>query len=123
MKSLIPASQLTLLLLLISCADPPPRKYTPGHPEDPTVIFLDQYGDTINKVDDQNQRQGKWMIYSNEGNERSISKPNTLSDEGYYKDGLKEGYWKMYSEHGDVDSILYIHGVQQIDPGKTYVIH
>ncbi|MEI6583867.1 MAG: hypothetical protein WCO43_09785 [Chitinophagia bacterium] len=54
------------------------------------------HGDSINKVDMNNLKQGKWVIRvaplrGNPGYE----------EEGYFKDDLKQGTWKSYNLMGD----------------------
>lgn len=83
-------------------------------------IYIDSNGDTINKFDSNNLRQGKWVVYR-QGDDRSITNINSIDSVGVYKDNIKVGYWKKYSKYGDiVDSAFYENGVIKIDSNKTY---
>ena len=85
-------------------------------------IFVDGSGNVINKIDDSNLKQGKWMTY-HEGDESSTTNLPYLEYEGFYKDDKKEGYWKEYSRYGEIkDSVLYVEGVQKINGIKTYTV-
>jgi antitoxin component YwqK of YwqJK toxin-antitoxin module len=57
---------------------------------------LDAKKDTINCTDFQNLKQGKWItrVVNNHG------EPG-YQDEGFYKDGKKEGAWTTYNLMGD----------------------
>ncbi len=57
---------------------------------------LSANGDTLNKIDKNKKRQGKWInrvepFRGNEGYE----------EEGMYVDSVKEGYWRIYNLQGD----------------------
>jgi hypothetical protein len=89
-------------------------------------LVIDHNGDTINRRDTKNRKQGKWVINHQGQNNKSITSINSdqLETEGYYKNDKKEGYWKVLSDQGlAVDSILYINGVQQITKPKTYTVN
>ncbi|HEY2350823.1 MAG TPA: hypothetical protein VGH64_17505 [Puia sp.] len=59
-------------------------------------------GDTLNKVDKKNMKQGKWVerrdeIRGEPGNE----------EEGEYKDNRREGTWRIYSLQGDLTALEF----------------
>jgi hypothetical protein len=59
-------------------------------------------GDTLNKVDQKNLKQGKWVVRTDEvrgepGNE----------EEGEYKNNRKEGTWRIYSLQGDLTGLEF----------------
>jgi antitoxin component YwqK of YwqJK toxin-antitoxin module len=57
--------------------------------------------DTINRIDEQNQKQGYWATYS----EDSLK----ILEEGFYKDNVRVGVWKQYLEDGTISSeITYV---------------
>lgn len=61
----------------------------------------------INKIDKANMKQGKWKYFYPNGN---------VSLEGDYKNDLKHGYFKEFSENGDlVRTLKYIDGILQED--------
>ncbi len=53
-------------------------------------------GDTINKIDKSNDKQGKWIIRV----EDNMGEPG-YQTEGFYKNDEKEGLWRIYSLMGD----------------------
>lgn len=66
------------------------------------LIFIHEYYDINGKkydVDFENGN-GKVQIYKN----------NSLIEEGNYNNGLKEGFWKYYSNTGHVDSVFFEKG-------------
>jgi hypothetical protein len=59
-------------------------------------------GDTLNKVDSKNLKQGKWVVRVDEvrgepGNE----------EEGEFKNNRKEGTWRIYSLQGDLTGLEF----------------
>jgi hypothetical protein len=54
-------------------------------------------GDTLNCVDKKNLKQGKWLIHVDE----LRSNPG-YEEEGEFKNGKKEGIWRIYSLMGDL---------------------
>jgi hypothetical protein len=52
--------------------------------------------DTVNRIDKKNQKQGKWIIRT----EDNMGEPG-FQTEGLYKDNEKEGLWNIYSLSGD----------------------
>ncbi len=57
-------------------------------------------GDTLNCVDLTDLKQGKWVIRYDE-----VRGEPGFEEEGIYKDGKKEGVWRMYSLQGDLLSV------------------
>jgi antitoxin component YwqK of YwqJK toxin-antitoxin module len=53
--------------------------------------------DTINKVDENNRKYGKWVIYFKD-------KPKQIEKEGLYKNNRKTGIWKTYYKNGNLKS-------------------
>lgn len=60
-------------------------------------------GDTINKKDINNKRQGRWLIKANPSKNPGFS-PRAVVAEGYFKDSRKEGVWKSYFPNGKLKS-------------------
>jgi len=54
-------------------------------------------GDTINCTDQQDRRQGKWVNHFDE-----VRGEPGYEEEGLYKNGRKEGTWRLYSLQGDL---------------------
>lgn len=83
---------LFLLFLLISCK---------GFSQAGSFI-IGVKGDTLNKVDKKNLKQGKWVERQDEirgepGNEQ----------EGEYKNNRREGTWRIYSLQGDLTALEF----------------
>lgn len=57
-------------------------------------------GDTLNCTDQQNKKQGKWVVKM-----PPLRGEPGYDEEGEYKDNLKEGIWRKYSEMGDLIAI------------------
>lgn len=57
-------------------------------------------GDTINCIDKNDLRQGKWSIKV-----ESIRGEPGYTQEGIYKNGKKEGIWRTYTTKGDLLSV------------------
>jgi len=58
--------------------------------------------ENVNRLNSDSLKQGKWVTFYQNGNEKS---------EGYYKSGIKNGYFKEYSEDGNLVSITkYVDG-------------
>lgn len=53
-------------------------------------------GDTVNRIDQKDLKQGKWITRV----EENMGEPG-YQEEGSYNDGQKEGEWKVYSLMGD----------------------
>lgn len=58
---------------------------------------LTNNGDTINCIDNNDQRQGKWFVKVEE-----VRGEPGYEEEGAYKDGKKEGLWRVYTAMGDL---------------------
>ncbi|HXL57136.1 MAG TPA: hypothetical protein VN958_12805 [Chitinophagaceae bacterium] len=54
-------------------------------------------GDTLNRVDQNNLKQGPWVTHV-----ESLRGEPGYEEEGVYKDGKKEGTWRMYNLMGDL---------------------
>jgi antitoxin component YwqK of YwqJK toxin-antitoxin module len=87
---------ITLLVLLFSCNGfAQKRSYQ-----------LNTKGDTINVIDKNNLKQGKWIIRT----EDNMGEPG-FQEEGYYKNNEKEGKWNQYGLMGDpIGQEFYIYG-------------
>jgi len=57
-------------------------------------------GDTLNCVDKNNLKQGKWVNHFDE-----IRGEPGFEEEGEYKDNRKEGVWRVYSLQGDLTGL------------------
>ncbi len=61
-------------------------------------------GDTINRIDNNNLKQGVWIIFDN-GTEKK-------TDEGIYKNNKKTDIWKKYYKSGTIKSeITYLNNI------------
>src|SRR5687768_15193235 len=58
---------------------------------------LSANGDTLNAIDNNNLKQGKWIITVAE-----LRGEPGYEEEGILKDGKKEGTWRRYNLHGDL---------------------
>jgi len=54
-------------------------------------------GDTLNRVDKHNRRQGPWVNHYDD-----VRGEPGYEEEGMYKDSLKVGIWRLYSLQGDL---------------------
>ena len=61
---------------------------------------LNAKGDTINAINQQGQKQGKWVIHIDE-----IRGEPGYDEEGIYKKGEKHGYWRRYNLEGDLIAV------------------
>jgi hypothetical protein len=60
-------------------------------------FIISPKGDTLNCVDMKGQKQGPWVVrVEDQRGERGYE------EEGYYRDGHKEGTWRRYSLQGDL---------------------
>lgn len=59
-------------------------------------------GDTLNKVDAKNARQGKWVIRTDE-----VRGEPGFEEEGEFKNNRKEGTWRIYSLDGDLTGLEF----------------
>ncbi len=74
---------------------------------------LNAAGDTINAIDKNDLKQGKWMIHVDE-----IRGEPGYEEEGIFVKGKKEGIWRQYSLTGDIIAVEFYklggkHGIQQ----------
>ena len=58
---------------------------------------LSQTGDTINRIDKKDLKQGKWVI-----NVPELRGEPAYIETGFYKNGKKEGIWKIYDNTEDL---------------------
>jgi len=70
-------------------------------------------GDTINAIDKNDLKQGKWVIHVDE-----IRGEPGYEEEGEFVKGKKEGIWRQYSLTGDIIAVEFYklggkHGIQQ----------
>lgn len=61
---------------------------------------LTNNGDTINCIDKNDLKQGRWSVKKDE----MRGEPGYL-EEGIYKDGKKEGAWRIYTSMGDLFAV------------------
>ena len=59
-------------------------------------------GDTLNCTDKQDRKQGRWVNHFDE-----VRGEPGYEEEGLYKDGRKEGTWRLYSLSGDLSGVEY----------------
>lgn len=59
-------------------------------------FIISPKGDTLNCVDKQDHRQGRWVNHFDE-----VRGEPGYEEEGSYKDNRKEGTWRLYSLQGD----------------------
>ena len=57
-------------------------------------------GDTLNRVDNNNKKQGPWVIHVDD-----LRGEPGYEEEGYFEDGKKEGAWRKYTLSGDLTAI------------------
>lgn len=61
---------------------------------------LSSGGDTINCIDNSNLKQGKWVIKVD-----GVRGEPGYDEEGTFKDGKKEGVWRVYTSMGDLFAV------------------
>ncbi len=59
-------------------------------------------GDTLDQMDKKGQKQGKWVNHVDE-----VRGEPGFEEEGEYKNGRKEGPWRIYSLEGDLLGVEY----------------
>ena len=59
-------------------------------------------GDTLNRLDKQGQKQGRWVNHVDE-----VRGEPGFEEEGVYKDSRKEGTWRLYSLQGDLSGVEF----------------
>src|SRR4051812_9734978 len=58
---------------------------------------LNAKGDTINAINQKGEKTGKWVIHYDE-----VRGEPGYEEEGIFKKGVKDGYWRLYSLEGDL---------------------
>jgi len=76
-------------------------------------------GDTINIVDNNGLKQGKWIVFGKNVNNPEYA-PEQIVEEGYYKDGKKEGLWIKYYPSGVKRSEITYVGGRPKGPYRLY---
>lgn len=76
-------------------------------------------GDTINKIDVNRKRQGKWIVTARPNVNVGYQKGETV-EEGEYKNGRKEGVWKKYFPGGKIKSEIFYVGSRPKGPYTLY---
>lgn len=61
---------------------------------------LTNNGDTINCIDKNDLKQGKWSVKAG-----GVRGEPGYEEEGVYKDGKKEGVWRVYTSMGDLFAV------------------
>lgn len=61
---------------------------------------LTNNGDTINRIDKNDLKQGKWSVKVD-----GVRGEPGYEEEGVYKDGKKEGVWRVYTSMGDLFAV------------------
>ncbi|TDH27052.1 hypothetical protein EXU57_09650 [Segetibacter sp. 3557_3] len=56
--------------------------------------------DTLNAIDQQDRRQGKWVVKV-----PGLRGEPGYDEEGVYRDGKKEGTWRVYTQQGDLFAV------------------
>jgi hypothetical protein len=68
-----------------------------GHAQRLKDYNIGPRGDTLNGVDQKDQKQGKWVNHFDE-----VRGEPGFEEEGMFKDNRKEGVWRLYSLQGDL---------------------
>jgi len=76
-------------------------------------------GDTINRVDQSNMKQGRWVIF---GKMKKLPGygPDQIIEEGEYVNGRKMGPWKKYYPSGEVQNEITFKNNRPNGPYTTY---
>lgn len=61
---------------------------------------LNEKGDTLNRLDQQDRKQGPWVLHHD-----ALRGEPGYEEEGYFKNNRKEGEWRLYSLMGDLVGI------------------
>ena len=61
-------------------------------------------GDTLNRTDAKNLKQGKWVVHVDE-----VRGEPGYEEEGEYKNSRKEGIWRIYYLEGDLSGLEFYH--------------
>jgi hypothetical protein len=65
-------------------------------------FIISPKGDTLNAVDRQDKKQGRWVNHFDE-----VRGEPGYEEEGIYKNGKKEGTWRLYSLGGDLIGVEF----------------
>jgi antitoxin component YwqK of YwqJK toxin-antitoxin module len=65
-------------------------------------FIISPKGDTLNRVDKQDRRQGRWVNHYDE-----VRGESGYEEEGVYKDNRKEGTWRLYTLGGDLSGVEF----------------
>jgi len=65
-------------------------------------FIISPKGDTLNRVDKQGQKQGRWVNHVDE-----VRGEPGFEEEGVYKDSRKEGTWRLYTLQGDLSGVEF----------------
>lgn len=84
----------------------------------PAQSFEMLNGDTINLIDANRKRQGKWLIKASPND--AGYKKGELVEEGVYKDSRKIGIWKKYYPGGKIKSEITYSGGRPKGPYTLY---
>lgn len=57
-------------------------------------------GDTVNVINKEGKKEGKWIIHTDE-----LRGNPGFEEEGVYKKGEKDGYWRKYNLQGDLIAV------------------
>ena len=68
----------------------------------PGSFIIGVKGDTLNKVDSKDKKQGKWVVHIDE-----VRGEPGYEEEGEFKDNRKEGTWRIYSLEGDLTGLEF----------------
>jgi len=76
-------------------------------------------GDTINRIDDNNMKQGFWKIF---GRMKKLPdyQPDQVVEQGKYKDSRKQGLWTMFFPNGKTKSEISYVNSRPNGAYKTY---
>lgn len=64
--------------------------------------FTIYYGDTLNRVDVNNRKHGRWIILGKTSREAHGFAPDAIVEEGEYSNNRKIGVWKTYWPNGNI---------------------
>jgi antitoxin component YwqK of YwqJK toxin-antitoxin module len=65
-------------------------------------FIISPKGDTLNCMDKQDRRQGRWVNHYDE-----VRGEPGYEEEGNYKDNRKEGTWRLYTLQGDFNGVEF----------------
>jgi hypothetical protein len=73
-----------------------------GFSQAPSSFIIGVKGDTLNKIDANGLKQGKWVNHVDE-----LRGEPGFEEEGVYKNNKKEGPWRIYSLQGDLKGLEF----------------